>query len=114
MTDEVEQIVQLSQLREIVGDDKELEQSLISMFISSSEENIEYLKNNFKDNEDDLWKLNAHSLKGASRNIGAVNLGDLCSIAQDAFAGSAVEKQDLYLKIQAEFDKVKEFLSNVQ
>jgi HPt (histidine-containing phosphotransfer) domain-containing protein len=113
MTDQEKPIVELSQLRDLIGDDKELEQTLISLFLTSSVDDLSYLENNCKDGEDEEWKRHAHSLKGSSRNIGAFGMGDLCSKGQDSYNVSAAEKKELYLQIQAEFDKVKDFLSKV-
>lgn len=112
MKNQDQAIVDLKNLRELIGEDPQLEQDIISLFLSSSIENINYLKNNAKDNEDGEWKINSHSLKGASKNIGAMHLGDLCSKAQEAYCDSASEKQKIYLEIEEEFEKVKTFLLN--
>jgi HPt (histidine-containing phosphotransfer) domain-containing protein len=111
MTDQEKPIVDLGQLRELIGGDRELEQTLINLFITSSAEDLNYLQNNFKDEEDIQWQRHAHSLKGSSRNMGAFGLGDLCSKAQDSYKASATEKKEIYLQIQAEFDRVKDFFS---
>jgi HPt (histidine-containing phosphotransfer) domain-containing protein len=105
--------VNLSQLRDLTDGDADLEKSLFEMFYTSSDENIEYIENNCTDAHDEVWKRNAHSLKGAAKNIGADKLGDICTKAQDMYIAPAAVKRAIVGKIKAEYLIVKEFLSKI-
>jgi HPt (histidine-containing phosphotransfer) domain-containing protein len=105
--------VNLSQLRDLTDGNEELEQSLFELFYTSSEENLTYLEANCTDAEDVDWKRNAHSLKGAAKNIGAEKLGEICAKAQEMYVAPAPVKRAIIGQIKIEYAKVKEFLQNV-
>ena len=106
-------IVDLTNLREIIGNDKALEKNLIELFLSSSKDNIGYLQRNCLDKVDAEWKMNAHSLKGATRNIGASTLAELCAKAQELHSAPAATKKEIYLQIQSEYERVKDYLMKI-
>ena len=65
----------IDELRELMEGDFD---TLLSTFISDSENKLSAIANAVSaDNADDL-KRTAHSLKGSSSNLGAVHLSELC------------------------------------
>jgi len=89
----------LSNLREAIGDDKELEQELFEEFISSTTEILEALN---PDGDNDDWKQKSHALKGLCVNLGAIRMGDLCMQSQEMSENLANQKQDLLSQIKSE------------
>jgi HPt (histidine-containing phosphotransfer) domain-containing protein len=108
-------VVDLSNLREAIDNDKDLEKELFEEFISSSTALIAELKNYLADTEDarENWRTTAHSIKGISLNLGAEQLGKLCADAQEN-AGTTTEneKDKIFHDIVAEHKRVISFLEN--
>ena len=74
----MENVIDLTNFLEIVGDDIELKKELFEDFIKASEDNIREMAKAIFSEDYTQWKTNAHLLKGASQNLGAVTLG-LCA-----------------------------------
>lgn len=104
--------VDLTNLREMTGGDTEIEKQLFEVFISSSIECIENMKKSVVENNE-LWRKNAHALKGTAFNLGANPLGELCKTAQEKFASGQSEKQLMLNQIEEEFGKVKSFIETL-
>ena len=99
----------LSNLREAIGDDKELEQELFEEFISSTTEILESLN---IDCTHDEWRQKSHALKGLCANLGAMKMSDLCMQSQDMSEGSANQKHSLFVLIQSEHKTVVDLLNS--
>jgi len=106
MTDPVD----LENLREMIGNDKAIEKELISVFLTSSDECLESLKENTSDENNETWKSQSHAWKGLALNLGANQLGELCSEAQNNKDLNEISKKELLTKIIDEYEKVKIFL----
>ena len=102
--------VDLTNLRTMTDGDKEIEKSLFEEFFSSSEAAIASMQSNIGETAAEVWRKEAHALKGVSLNLGAMELGALCKKAQDEFQTDAENKTALLAKIKAEYEQVKEFL----
>lgn len=97
----------LSNLREALDGDAELEKELFKEFIESSQELIEKLsavKSNYEQHEE--WRIAAHALKGISQNLGAFKLGEFCKNAQEQAQAPQEEKSEIFNKILNEHQKV--------
>ncbi len=105
--------VDLTNLIEITGGDKEIESLLFKAFIEGSDNNISLLEENYIDGAGEIWQREAHSLKGAAKNIGAYKLADICTQAQESSDGSTSEKQQLFDLIKEEYEVVKEYLNSL-
>jgi HPt (histidine-containing phosphotransfer) domain-containing protein len=79
------QAIDLQHLEQYVGDDAGLRDEILSIF----EDQVEgWLARLDPSADDQDWKNAAHALKGASRGVGAFELGDLCETAE-GLIGSA-------------------------
>ncbi|HOO51554.1 MAG TPA: ATP-binding protein, partial [Alphaproteobacteria bacterium] len=84
--------VDLTRLNEFTEGDKDTEQMVINLFLDTAYESFDILKNaQLQDNSDD-WSKAAHSMKGASGNLGAMMLHSLCSDAEHKGDVSREEK----------------------
>ena len=61
----------------------------------------------------EVWRKEAHALKGVSLNLGALKLGELCKKAQDECKASADFKNGLIKDIKTEYEMVRQFLVNL-
>ncbi len=102
----------LTNLRELTDGDAELEKELFVEFISSTEVLIAQMKDAIEGMDNNVWRENAHAIKGVSMNLGAEKLGQLASTAQDNHEDTADNKQQLINQIISEFALVKTFLEN--
>ncbi len=95
----------ISELVEIMGDDIGL---LFETFISDSEEKIVQLKSILENGNGDEIRRLAHSLKGSSKNIGAVNLAMRCeNLEIDGREGNVVDVEKVYSAISVDYNAVK-------
>lgn len=103
------QTVDLSNLREAIDGDKDLERELFNDFISSSQELLDTLRNA---DDDEEWRKSAHAFKGIAFNLGAQPLGELCMQAQENFEKDSASKQKILNEIEAEYAKVIDYLKS--
>lgn len=108
-----EDCVNLDNLHEMTGSDKNLEKELFDVYIKSSETCLARLKESFSPGKEEDWRTQAHAWKGMSYNLGAQTLGDLCAQAQTEDLAPEERKKDLLTLLEAEFDKVARYLSSV-
>ena len=85
----------LENLREITGGDKEIEFELFEEYKTSSKNLLGVLQSCIhEDNE--KWRETAHALKGISVLLGADYLGSLAKTAQEQKEAAADQKQKMY------------------
>ncbi|MGE0252730.1 MAG: Hpt domain-containing protein [Dongiaceae bacterium] len=101
--------VDLTNFRDMISGDKELEKVLFHEFFAAFEKGIENLRANDGDNPE-AWRLQAHALKGTALNLGAQALSDFCRKAQEKHTAAAEEKRRVLKEIEQEYKTVKEFL----
>ncbi len=82
-------LIDLNHLDRYVAGDRILRDEILGIFEEQAEMWIRMLDPN---QEDAAWKDAAHALKGASRGVGAWDVGDLC---QDAEMLVGDERRDL-------------------
>lgn len=85
----------LENLREITGGDKEIEFELFEEYKSSSKDLLDVLKACIN-NDNEKWREAAHALKGISVLLGAEYLGSLAKTAQEQKEAAADQKQKIY------------------
>lgn len=103
--------VDLTNLREMIGGDAEVEQELFAVFITSSDECLGILKANTGDDADNEWRTQSHAWKGMSLNLGATHLAELCARGQLHDNYTEEQKKELLAEMEAEYIKVKTFLN---
>lgn len=104
--------VNLDNLHEMTGGDKDLEQELFQVFISSSDKCLSELKTNTATGQEEEWRVQAHAWKGMSLNLGAEALGNLCATAQTEYLIAEDKKLQMLAQIEEEYTRVKEFLTS--
>lgn len=102
--------VDLSNMREITGGDKDLEKELFQTFIKCGEESLEALTSICADGNQPDWKEHSHSIKGEAANLGAMKLAKLCQQSQESFAQTAEVKRAILSQIKEEWQVVKAYL----
>jgi HPt (histidine-containing phosphotransfer) domain-containing protein len=98
-------------LREIVGDDKEFEKELFSIFSDNAHRNIVKMEDSVKNQDNNAWYMAAHAFKGASASIGAFELSKLLEHAQQFPEEGFDQKNELMKKIHEEFRLVLDFIN---
>jgi two-component system, sensor histidine kinase and response regulator len=104
--DPVRPAVDMTALRELTGGDPDFERELLETFVSSGDQCLAEILNAHRHSDFETIRKRAHSLKGASANIHAVDLAAAASsleTAARANAGAAVDGlvQELAEKLQA-------------
>ncbi|MBB6523469.1 Hpt domain-containing protein [Pseudoteredinibacter isoporae] len=94
----------LDELRQLMGDDLKL---LIETYRKDTEFRLSTIQQALDDGALSDVIDAAHSLKGSSSNVGAVNMEALChQIVQSSRAGSQGEVVALFPQLCAEYDRV--------
>jgi HPt (histidine-containing phosphotransfer) domain-containing protein len=104
--------VDLANLIEMIGDDPNMQKDLFAEFMRAFESGYADMQKNSATGGEEIWRTQAHALKGISFNLGAMELGGLCKTAQDSKEAPSAEKQSQLSAIGNEYRLVKEFLQN--
>lgn len=98
----------ISELRDIMEDDFEM---LIQTFLKDSAVRVDALSDTISSGDAENIRKTAHSFKGSSSNIGALQLAELCRVVeQKAHGGDLNNMDELLTAIKAEYLTVKELL----
>jgi HPt (histidine-containing phosphotransfer) domain-containing protein len=100
-------LVDLTEFRLITQGKKHIERLLFDDFISISETNLLTMAQAIKAKDRELWRENAHMMKGACRNLGAFILADKLEAAEKC---TAEEQAVRYEEIASAFADVRDFL----
>lgn len=104
--------VNLDNLRLITGGNAELEATLFASFFKSADGCLESMRKSLSAGDDVVWQKQAHTLKGASINLGATGLSELCAHAQGNCHASTENKRAMLASIEAVYKDVKDFLAS--
>jgi len=104
--------VNLENLHEMTGGDRDLEKELFDVYLTSSDKCLDALRANTGNGNEEAWRSQAHAWKGMSLNLGAEPLGKLCAEAQMNHMAAPEEKTKLLAQITEEYEKVKTFLKS--
>lgn len=102
--------VALDNFRIYTDGDHDTEVMLCNIFIEQSDESIEDLEKYHAENDNENWSKAAHKIKGASGNIGAMELSRLCEIAEHNADVDADERAEFLDNIKSEYKQVKAYL----
>ena len=106
--------INLRALRKLTGDDPDFLTELVELYLSDTPPRITRLRNSITQKNVAEIRSEAHSLKGASGNITALELQEIFSqIEGRAMAGCYEEAANLALKAEIEFEKVSMTLRKV-
>ncbi len=90
--------------------DQAVEKELFDVFFEQADLNIQKLSQACQEMNLENWRMAAHKFKGASANLGARHLADICFVAEKNHDQSALEKAEYLEAIIGEYQKVKECL----
>jgi two-component system sensor histidine kinase/response regulator len=103
--------VDLSVLREVLGDDAGALRELLQLFVSTSEPLLVEIDGALGGHQATVVTKKAHELKGAAGNVGAGRLASLATELNQA--GKDEEWDRIYVlvpRLQVEFQRVREFV----
>lgn len=87
---------------------------LVRVFIKDSDPRIAALKNAFDDQDADGLREISHSFKGATSNLSALPLANLCfSIEQKSRAGDLTGVDAIIQQVEVEYSAVKSILKSM-
>jgi len=110
-TEVSEEIINWDQLIERLGDE-ELIKEIVPIFLKDNGERLDKLSEVVESNDSGAIKFYAHAIKGAARNVGAVQLSDIASQLECAGRENNLEVAvPLFDKLKTEVEKVITFLS---
>ena len=100
--------VDFENMRTITGGNRELEQTLLTSFLTMAEGVLAKLQASLESGDEIIWREEAHALKGACLNLGAKPLSALCARAQLECRAAKNEKMVLLLSIHNEYAAVQQ------
>ena len=102
---------QLAELKDVLEDEFGI---LISTYLADAKLRLQLIEQGLQNQDYEAVRLAAHSLKGASANLGALLLAQICErLELDCKAGHYVECNGLFVEAQAEFEQVEVLLNQV-
>jgi PAS domain S-box-containing protein len=103
-------VINLDRLNVFTDGNLEEEKEIVDLFISEISKSIKNLEEiDIKTDEQKQWKKITHKMKGASSNIGAEALEELCQIAEKTKLQDNKNKVDMLSKLSNELEKIKNF-----
>jgi HPt (histidine-containing phosphotransfer) domain-containing protein len=106
--------VDMARIREVAMGDEEFLRELITLFLGDAPGQIQALCRAVEDRDTTAVYKKAHRLKGASSNIGARPLSDLCRKLEQLGKGGDLEPAPALLRaIQEEYGRLQEFLNQL-
>ena len=104
--------VDLNRLRDLSEGDLDFEREVLSVYVEDGEEFVRQINESLSARETELAAAAAHSLKGASGNIGADTLHGIAQELETVLIrGEAAAAIALYPALAHEFAKVRQYLS---
>jgi len=111
------ELLDLTELRRNIGNDRETERFLLSEFLSSASESLALLETQMPDAADEeydqIWKSHMHQIKGAALNLGAPHLADIAAQAQCAYAAEPALKRQILEEVQKAFAVLGDYISRL-
>lgn len=104
------QPVDLTNMKELIGNDQALQQALCAEFVKAADEALMLLAQQATLENPEKWRKTAHMFKGIAYNIGAYALGDLCKVAQEGADITSHDKKHMSEVIGVEYQEVKQYL----
>lgn len=104
-------LAQLQELRELLDDEFD---SLIQAYIVDSQIRLNSVQYAYEQNDNSKGYEAIHSLKGASANIGAIRLAELCLKLQMECKAGRISSNDLLIQmIHEEQQQISDYLSGI-
>jgi PAS domain S-box-containing protein len=110
---QIEPPVNLSHIKEIVEDDPETLNELINIYLDDTAHHMAAIESAVLKKDAELIKKEAHSMKGASANIGADRMKKYCASLEKIGASGDIEPAAGILDdLKSEFKQVKKYLKS--
>ena len=113
MSDENSTPIDVSFLKEVIGDDKDFERELFEIFIDNAAKNIANMKKAMDDGDSNAWYMASHAFKGASSSIGAFKLSKTMEMAQTSANENNDRKSEIIAEVKEEYAKVEAFINGI-
>ena len=91
--------ISMPELIKIVGSDPDIIKRLLHKFIQSATETVQDIHDSFSQNNGEALIALAHKLKGGSRSMGAIQLGDKCQILENVIMEQNWKEAESLVKI---------------
>ena len=99
---------EIRQLRETIGEDVDFERVLLGEYLSQSNEILQRLSDAVVTRNSAALKSAAHELKGSSRTIGAIAVGEVAQQLETmGGSGELGAIDETYEMLQHEFDRLR-------
>ena len=102
--------IDLATLHNISRRDRRVESELIQLFLEDVEDCLTLLRHSCAPEFRDLWREQAHALRGISANFGAQELARLSECALNKINGDYEQKITLFRELDGEYRNVKKLL----
>lgn len=101
----------IEQLKQLLGDEFSV---LVNAFEQDNRQHLESIEQLIEDDDAEQVSRQVHSIKGASSNLGAIELASVCQqLEAQAKAGDLSNAKELLAQIRIEFDKAVKILHEV-
>lgn len=99
--------MELTRIQEIASGDRDFERELIEIFIASARNHLRALDSALRKRDFSLVEQEAHSLKGASANIGAERMKEIAlEIEEVGSTGDLKPALEAFERLKSEFSRV--------
>ncbi len=105
------EMIDLEHLDRYVSGDNALRDEILQIFVEQADMWVSLLDPEAGDRE---WRDTAHALKGASRGVGAWDVGDLCERAEKFISINDFTREDRYTLLAELREKVHETVTEVR
>lgn len=102
-------VVDLEHLSKYTGGDRNLERELFQIYVPNGEEYLDAMQQAIGNGDDAIWRRSAHSLKGASRGIGAFPISNIAEEAEKLQDGDSEERERLVGELRVALEQVRAF-----
>ncbi len=107
--------VDMKYLQEITDGEKDFEREISILFLEDTMKHLSGLKKAIDEENASTLEREAHTIKGAGLNIGANKLGELAlALEKKGSSGSFEDAENMLVKLELEFQRVKDFLDKQQ
>jgi len=101
----------LDAIRELAGDNTDLLQQIVALYLDSTPGLLEQMKSGFANGDLTTIRNAAHTLKSSSANLGATELSKMCSQLEAAARAGAIGPETPSAQaIESEYEGVKSAL----
>jgi HPt (histidine-containing phosphotransfer) domain-containing protein len=104
--------VDINHLETFTDGDKEVENQLFSLFLEQASISLIRLREAVVNNDNEEWRSASHKFKGASANLGAKRLSEICHSGEIAYLQNSDTKMGILNSIQSHYNEVEIYLED--